>query len=305
MFLSPIHSRNSFSRKTSTTSSSTESTNCDLVATQSNDSSTNLFSLSLSLCMTDKLNQIDEKKSKTTIPLDVPSSLDRSSYSFNGCDSGYSDVWTTISSSSYCQHSDRSSDVSMFTDPSIISSRKLSIDSAILVDSAVNGRCSDGCLQKRIHRNMSTSFENNSSGNDFIGYFNENTISINPSNSSISSESMLRRNSDQCETRSNPEFIKNKHTNFSKERLKLPTHLHCRNPHATARTKATQRRSKIGLAICIRFSDSVEDEMELFCSEHIVLLESMLCRLRAAAEIAYGNHKKFHQVCILCTQHSR
>lgn len=43
-------------------------------------------------------------------------------------------------------------------------------------------------------------------------------------------------------------------------------------------------------------SESFEEEMELFCSEHIALLESMLSRLRASTELAYINHKNFLQV---------
>lgn len=258
-------------------------------------SQTNSFSLSLSLCMTDKLTDLDEKKqSVSTIPLDVPSSLDRSNYTFSGCDSGYSgtDMWAAMSSSSYGLRSDRSSVVSMFsTDPSIVSSRKLSVDSAILVDAAMNGRSSDGCLQRRIRRNVSTSFEHSLSGNgfDFIGYFDESQDNVPTAN--IPS-SMVRRHSDQCESRSNPEMIRRR-KNSGKESLK-PPHIHFSS--YTPRSKTLQRRSKIGLAVCIRFSESAEEEMQLFCSEHIALLESMLCRLRAAAETAYLNQKRFHQV---------
>lgn len=34
-------------------------------------------------------------------------------------------------------------------------------------------------------------------------------------------------------------------------------------------------------------------DMRTFCSEHIVLFESMLCRLRATAETAYNNRQNF------------
>lgn len=267
--------------------------NCDSKPNQSTKSnSSNSFSLSLSLCVTDKLNDLNEKQS--TIPLDVPLTLEQNSYAFSGCDSGYSgiDLWATMSNSSYYHpQSDGSSVASMFsTDPSILnSSRKLSVDSAILVDAAMSGRSSDGCLQRRILRNLSTSFENNLSRSDFIGYFDENQMINNQS-----SIPMIRRHSEHCgESVSNPELVR-KRKNTGKDNLK-PPQLHFSS--YTPRTKvASQRRSKIGLAVCIRFSESVEDEMQLFCSEHIALLESMLCRLRAAAEMAYGNQKKFHQV---------
>lgn len=271
-----------------------ESKNRDLIINQLHENSVNSFSLSLSLCMANKLTESNEKKGTTasTVPLDVPSSLDRGSYEFSGCDSGYSgaDMWTNMSGSPYGIRSDQSSVVSLFsTDPSIVSSRKLSIDSAIVVDAAMNGRSSDGCLQRRILRNLSTSFENNLSGNDFIGYFDESRgdrkINSVPS-------SMPRRNSEQYESRSNPEMIRRR-KNSGKECLK-PPHIHFSS--CMPRSKTAQRRSKIGLAVCISFSESVEEEMQLFCSEHIALLESMLCRLRAAAETAYMNQKKFHQV---------
>lgn len=309
VFLSPIYPKNSFCRGTSANDvkRAENSTNCDANANananadanananqSSADNSSNSFSLSLSLCMTDNASELNEKKqTATTIPLDCPSSLD-SSYAFSGCDSGYSgtDLWGTMSSSSCGFRSDGSSSVaSMFsTDPSIVSSRKLSVDSAIIVDAAMNGRSSDGCLQRRIRRNMSTSFENNLSRNDFIGYFGESQE--NGSSASSIPASMVRRHSDQCESRSNPEMVRRRKT-AGKESLKPPK-IHFSS--YTPRPKASQRRSKIGLAVCIRFSESAEEEMQLFCSEHIALLESMLCRLRAAAEIAYLNQKRFHQV---------
>lgn len=266
-----------------------ESGNVDVLANQSSNS----FSLSLSLCMTDKLNDTNDKKQTVpTNPLDVPASPSgRSNCAFSGCDSGYSgtDMWTKMSSSSYGYRSNRSSVVSMFsTDPSIVSSRKLSVDSAILVDAALNGRSSDGCLQRRIQRNMSTSFENSVSGNDFIGYFDE-CRNVNCSVASIPG-SMVRRHSDHC--KSNPEMIRRR-KNSGKDSLK-PTSIHFSS--YTPRTKNSQRRSKIGLAVCIRFSESAEEEMQLFCSEHIALLESMLCRLRAAAESAFLNQKRFLEV---------
>lgn len=265
-----------------------ESGNCE---TQSNQSKS--FSVSLSLCMTDKLTDVNNKQQAVaTNPLDVPSSLDSNNYAFSGCDSGYSgtDIWTKMSNSSYGYRSNRSSVVSMFsTDPSIVSSRKLSVDSAILVDAALNGRSSDGCLQRRIRRNMSTSFENNLSRNDFIGYFDE---CIRDQSSVNIPGSIVRRHSDQCESRSNPEMIRQR-KNSGKDCLK-PTTIHFSS--YTPRSKNSQRRSKIGLAVCIRFSESAEEEMQLFCSEHIALLESMLCRLRAAAETAYLNQKRFLEV---------
>lgn len=309
VFLSPTQPRASFSRATNSNRTSFDSTNCDLGSFDTN--SMNLFTLSLSLCVSDNLNQLTDKitTEDATIPLDVPASstvieenadLDRS-YAYSGCDSGYcgTDVWTTASGSSYYQRSARSSIASVFsTDPSGTSSRKLSIDSAILVDAALNGRITDGCLQRRIRRNMSTSFENNYSGNDFIGYFSDNRKQNSKSNTGMNNNTnnnlgvpIARRFSDQSESRSNPEMMR-KRKGSSKDSLRPPA------PHFSSYTPKPKsaRRSKIGLAVCITFSKATEDEMQLFCSEHIALLESMLCRLRAVAETAYVNHKEFHQV---------
>lgn len=290
VFLSPICPKKSFCRGTSSNDiKRNENVNAETTASQSNSNSANSFSLSLSLCTTDKLTDMDRK----TNPLDVPSSSERLNYAYSDCDSGHysgTDIWTA---SSCGYRSDRSSVVSMFsTDPSIVSSRKLSVDSAILVDAAMNGRSSDGCLQRRILRNLSTSFENSISGNDIIGYFDESKSNNNRSTVSVPG-SMVRRHSDQCESKSNPEMVRRRKTG-AKECLK-PPNIHFSS--YTPRTKSSQQRSKIGLAVCIRYSDSAEEEMQLFCSEHIALLESMLCRLRAAAESAYMNQKKFHQVC--------
>lgn len=251
----------------------------------------------LSLCLADKLDHLNgNHELNSTIPLDVPSPLDHNSFELSCCDSGYlgADIWTKMSNSSYHpSHSNGNSTASIFsTDSSIVSSRKLSIDSAILVDAAMNGRTSDGCLQRRILRNLSTSFENNLSRNDVIGYFDDNQILANRSNLSMPN-SMVRRHSEHHgESTSNPEMAT---TRIIKARDSLKPPQVNVSSHKL-RTKTSQRRSKIGLAVCIRFSESVEEEMQSFCSEHIALLESMLCRLRADAELAYGNQKRFHQV---------
>lgn len=242
-----------------------------------------------------------QQQSVSTIPLDVPaaSSFDHpSNNTFSGCDSGFSgtDLWTTMSNSSiYGYRSDQDSVLSTFsTDPSISSSRKLSVDSAILVDAAINGRSTDGCLQRRIQRNMSTSFENSLSKSDFVGYFDECKMH-HRSTASIPG-SMACQHTVQCnESRSNPEMQRRRK---NKDASKLSAvHFSSYTPRSKP---ASQRRSKIGLAVCIRFSESVEEEMQLFCSEHIALLESMLCRLRAGAESAFLNQKRFYQVRFSC-----
>lgn len=296
VFLSPTYSRisSSCSGGSSSTSASNNGgsqppklSNCDSIVMERNSSF--------------------EGCNRSTNPLDVPLSLsssmtmtnDENGRTYSHCDSGFggTDVWMSSESqasqsSSYWPQSGRSSIASVFSnDPYGHSSgRKLSVDSAILVDAVINGRSSDGCMQRRILRNMSTSFENHFANNDFIGFFADHQNS-----SSTPSSMTTRRFSDLGgESRSNPEMVR-KRKNSSKESLRLPP------PHFSSYTttkgkSSTTRRSKIGLAVCITFSDSSEEEMQLFCSEHIALLESMLYRLRTAAEAAYVNHKKFHQV---------
>lgn len=249
------------------------------------------------MCLADKLDSLNGNHDlNSSVPLDVPSTLDHNSFELSGCDSGYSraDVWAKMSSPLF--HPSRSngnSTVSIFsTDPSIVSSRKLSIASAISVDAAMKGRNSNGCLQRRILRNLSTSFENNLSRNDVIGYFDESQILTDRSNLSIPN-SMVRRHSDlHGESINNPGMASIRLTK-AKDGFKPPK---VNFSSRKLRTKTSKRRSKMGLAVCIRFSESVEDEMQSFCSEHIALLESMLCRLRVDAESACVNQKRFYQV---------
>ncbi|XP_068143272.1 LOW QUALITY PROTEIN: folliculin-interacting protein 1 [Drosophila tropicalis] len=238
-----------------------------------------------------------------TPPLDVPS-LDQQSLSINSSsqdsssgprysstysnatDSGYSanasgDQW------SYQYSSTRSSLGSVLSSSDQSQSaadamRKLSMDSAVYYATGsphLDEFASDGCLQRRISRNLRTSFENEHSKNDFIGFLSDN---YGPSGvggggngggsegSSMAPPQYRRASYSANESRSNPEIGR--------------------------RQANLRRRAKLGLAVCITMSESFEEEMELFCSEHIALLESMLSRLRASTEHAYINHKNFLQI---------
>lgn len=243
-----------------------------------------------------------EKFSLLSCPLDVP--LDQQSiYTLNSestsgprssstystvTDSGYSsnsrsqmssDQWSGINS---YQYSTRSSLGSVLSDQSD-SMRKHSLDSAYFLPSnhPYLEANSDSSLQRRICRNLRTSFENENSMTDFIGFKSDQYPFSSASAAVGGSEGtgMMRRAS-YCttETRSNPEVMKRRDV---------------------AVMKSLAKRAKLGLAICITLSDSFEEEMEQFCSEHIALLESMLSRLRASTERAYLNHKDFWKVCIL------
>ncbi|GAB0096193.1 folliculin-interacting protein 2 [Sergentomyia squamirostris] len=246
-------------------------------------SSMNSVSLSFSLC-------VDNPSDKSN-PLDVPpppASDDNRLYgTYSACDSGYSgtDPWNT-SVSSYCpMSSTRSSFGSVYSDQEGTSLRKLSIDSSILDGGYSSGmaKASDGSLQRRILRNISTSFENRQSMSDFIGYIGDNYPAGMGSDNCVMGR--LRRNSEIVENRNKPEMVRRKTTSGDGIAAHIPPHLQ----------RHSSRKARLGLAVCITLTDSVENDMRTFCSEHIVLFESMLCRLRAAAETAYNNRQNFFQ----------
>ncbi|XP_030385296.1 folliculin-interacting protein 2 isoform X2 [Scaptodrosophila lebanonensis] len=234
-----------------------------------------------------------------TSPLDVPGP-DQQSLSINSADSGprFSSTYSNATDSGYSglsssrsgsgggtsgpyssdqwsyQYSTRSSLGSVLSDQSD-PVRKLSMDSALFPSSPhLEEFANDGCLVRRISRNLRTSFEYENSQNDFIGFLSDN-YDLNPTTGGSEGGGMgapQYRRASYCttETRSNPEMGK--------------------------RQASIKKRAKLGLAVCIIMSESFEEEMELFCSEHIALLESMLSRLRASTELAYLNHKNFLQV---------
>ncbi|XP_073837106.1 uncharacterized protein isoform X2 [Musca autumnalis] len=246
-------------------------------------------------------------------PLDVPSidqqsiltstesTADSSGHRFSsiystGTDSGYSglsrgggtgsssDQW----SASY-QYSTRSSLGSVMSEQSE-RVRKCSIDSNIYPGSSCSGSTnamgisSDGSLQRRISRNIVTSFENENSMNDLIGFVTDNYANIAPGPGGSEGLNLgVRPHSSYTtpttnESRSNPEMGRRREIGSSNL------------------MKSASRRARLGLAVCITMSESFEEEMELFCSEHIALFESMLSRLRASTERAYIHHSSFLQI---------
>ncbi|KAM7359085.1 uncharacterized protein ACRADG_003814 isoform 2-T4 [Cochliomyia hominivorax] len=255
------------------------------------------------------LTPSDLSSSIVSSPLDVPSvdqqSLLTSSESAadsgprfsstysTGNDSGYSalsrgqlssDQW----SASY-QYSTRSSLGSVTSESERV--RKFSVDSNFFGGNSPGSSnilelSSDNSLQRRISRNMMTSFENENSMNDLIGFVTDNYTNLQGTTATTTnhagSEGMNllvnnpRGNYCPSESRSNPEMGKRRE-----------------NAH---NMKSNTRRARLGLAVCITMSESFEEEMELFCSEHIALLESMLSRLRASTERAYIHHNQFLQI---------
>lgn len=213
-------------------------------------------------------------KRNSTLAVDVPElSLDSAS-SHNYPDSGFQDPWTTITSASSYQYSTRSSIGSILSDNE--SFRKGSLDSSYM-SSTFSSKSSDGSLQRRISRNLWTSFENRNSVSDFIGFIGDNSQSP-PTGGSEGcvTSAKYRQQLDTQETHSNPEMIR------------------CRR----ASVQRPIRKEKLGLALCITMSESFQEEMEQYCCEHMALFESMLCRLRAQVEQAYLRRKDFFQVSI-------
>ncbi|XP_037807172.1 uncharacterized protein LOC119600753 isoform X1 [Lucilia sericata] len=250
------------------------------------------------------LTPSDLSSSVVSSPLDVPS-IDQQSLLTNsesaadsgprfsstystGNDSGYSalsrgqlssDQW----SASY-QYSTRSSLGSVTSESERV--RKFSMDSNFFGGSSPGSSqflelSSDGSLQRRISRNMMTSFENENSMNDLIGFVTDNYTNVATTTHGGSEGMNLAVNNPRAnycpsESRSNPEMGKRRE-----------------NAH---NMKSNSRRARLGLAVCVTMSESFEEEMELFCSEHIALLESMLSRLRASTERAYIHHSQFLQI---------
>ncbi|XP_039963072.1 folliculin-interacting protein 1 isoform X1 [Bactrocera tryoni] len=244
-----------------------------------------------------------DRNSFITSPLDVPDQQSLSTASDGGradsvprlsstystvTDSGYdgmsrsqmsSDQW----SASY-QYSTRSSLGSMSSEQ-IDTLQKYNFESIYFAYTPLfDDNTSDGSLQRRISRNLRTSFENEHAINDLIGFISDNYSSTGNSNCGGSEGGNMgvpnyrRASYSANESRSNPEIGRRRDTLSS------------------VGGKPSHRRAKLGLAVCITMSESFEEEMELFCSEHIALLESMLGRLRACTERAYINHKEFYQI---------
>lgn len=281
VFLTPLPT-NTFNNNSSDSSYNT--TTSDISSMDTN--SLNSISLSLSLCVSDNIQLMGDKF--RTTPLDVPSSLDISDsrcMAYSAGDSGYSgtDPWNGFPLSS-----GRSSFGSMYSD--VENQRKLSIDSTATHNTDYQKPSNEANFQRRVLKNMSTSFENRASVSDLIGFIGDNYINNGNGSNGIGGSDgcvpKLRRNSEAIDNRSNPEM-----------KRRRPGIIEQNGYHSLHNgNRSNMRRAKLGLAVCITLNESVEKEMEIFCSEHIALLESMLCRLRATAENAYINRQNFIQI---------
>ncbi|KAH8366068.1 hypothetical protein KR093_008830, partial [Drosophila rubida] len=267
--------------------------------------SVNSFSMPFSV-------SVGGRQMSLTPPLDVPASTaaaDQQSLSIadsgprfsstysNATDSGYSasasgsgsgtgGAYSSGDQWSY-QYSTRSSLGSVLSDQSD-AMRKLSLDDWTFFASSpqLDEFASDGCLQRRISRNLRTSFEYEHSKHDFIGFLSDNVQLNGGGGGGSAGHQAATAGGSEGGGMAPPQYRRASYcANESRS-----------NPEMGRRQANQRRRHKLGLALCITMSESFEEEMELFCSEHIALLESMLSRLRASTEHAYINHKNFLQI---------
>lgn len=196
----------------------------------------------------------------------------------SGMDSGYggTDPWaTSVSSSRHPLSSHRSSLASISSDFDCF--RRLSTDiSAELPQPMSVSDCSQyGSFNRRVTKNLSTSFENRLSLADHIGHVDD----LSQTGSTCTSSQVTA--SDGCvggRNRRNSETIElNRRKAFSGEVLSTATNYHGKPP---------SKKARLGLALYIQLDDGLLHEMEAYCSEHMSIFESMLCRLRVAAENA-------------------
>lgn len=229
-----------------------------------------------------------------TNPLDVPTalSLDNDDFKFisqsMGDSSGYntsiynsSELWCGASNAQkYPFSSARSSLASIYSDIEN-HSRKLSISSSV----SEYPSCDVGHLNRRIMKNLSTSFENVSTITENMSMITENNYYT------VCGASNLTGLSDGCVTklRRNSEVVDTRRKATSGDALSSNSStLHHRS-----------KRPRLAVAICINMSECMENEMFIFCSEHMALLEQMIYRLRASAENAYINRTHFQHVSLI------
>ena len=282
VFLAPV-------QPYSSTSSSSTNTNSSSAHTHSSNYGSDLISeISGSISETNSLNSFSVSESANnmgmkTIPLDVPTalSLDNDDFKFIsqsiGDSSGYNSSELWAAQQRYPYSSARSSLASIYSDIET-HSRKMSISSSV----SEYPSCEFGHFNRRIMKNLSTSFENVSTITENMSNIIENnyytvTGASNIVGLSDGCVSKLRRNSEVVETR--------RKTTSGDALSSNSSTLH----HRT-------KRPRLAVAVCINMSECMEHEMLMFCSEHMALLEQMIYRLRTAAENAYINRQNFLQV---------
>ncbi|XP_063698722.1 folliculin-interacting protein 2 [Culicoides brevitarsis] len=244
---------------------------------------TSVNSLSLSICVKSDL--------ALSHPLDVPEehhATQNPEVRGSTGDSGYSgtDPWTATSTTS-SRVSNRSSLASVFSDLDISHhGRKHSIDSTAALMPETNN--SSGNIQRRISRHVSTSMENRFTNPDLVGqlgeYYMTNVVNCSASELSVP---RIRRNSEICpppQERGTSSDIRSKRKAISGDVL------------ANSSRRSSARRPRLGIAVIFMLNKGENREMKLFCSEHMLMLEGMINRLRMAVENAYISRQRFLQI---------
>lgn len=283
VFLAPVQSFSSSSSSSTNTHSSSGQTHAS-----SNYGSDMMSEISGSISETNSLNSFSVSESAHNVslrtnPLDVPTalSLDNDDFKFisqsMGDSSGYnsSELWCGASNAQkYPFSSARSSLASIYSDMEN-HSRKLSISSSV----SEYPSCDVGHLNRRIMKNLSTSFENVSTITENMSMISENNYYT------VCGASNMTGLSDGCVTklRRNSEVVDTRRKATSGDALSSTLHHRSKRP-------------RLAVAICINMSECMENEMFIFCSEHMALLEQMIYRLRASAENAYINRTHFQHV---------
>uniref|UniRef100_A0A182S9X0 UDENN FNIP1/2-type domain-containing protein n=1 Tax=Anopheles maculatus TaxID=74869 RepID=A0A182S9X0_9DIPT len=218
----------------------------------------------------------------------------------SGVDSGYggTDPWG-LSGSGSSRHpassSHRSSLSSIYSDFDCI--RRMSTDN-FSMDIPPPPNCvsledchSYGSFHRRVSKNLSTSFENRHTIADHVGHLDElgqmmsgngvgqHTTATNATASDGCVVSRNRRNSETMEL--------NRRKAYSGELLSTATNY---------QGKAPSKKQRLGVAVCIRLNDVMLQDTDTFCSEHMTVFESILCRVRVAVEKAYIRWRLFLQI---------
>lgn len=191
-------------------------------------------------------------------------------------DSGYSgtDPWATSNSS---RISNRSSVTSMFSE----TERKLSMDMPTDITNfdEIKPRSSFGSMQRRVNRHLSTSLENRLASADYIGQIGEQGSYF--SSASELSGPKMRRYSEIVE-KNLPDVRKRKVVSGDA----LPVR------------KCNSRRPRLGIAVFLKLNKGYENDLKLFCSEHMVMLEGMVNRVRASVDSAYTSRQNFIHIMV-------
>lgn len=286
VFLAPIQMMNGHTSRHSQTTRLNIASGEPLDAVSTEASSVN--SLSLSICVKSDM--------ALSHPLDVPEDQTGSTEVRNSTnqqcstgDSGYSgtDPWTATSTTS-SRVSNRSSLASVFSDLDISHhGRKHSVDSmpggAGMPDNGMTSG-SSGNIQRRISRHLSTSMENRFTYPDLVGQLGEYYMSTHNVTASELSVPRIRRNSEIVPPERNTAPDVRKRKAVSGDVL------------ATGSRRSSARRPRLGIAVMFTLNKTHTKEMKLFCSEHMLMLEGMINRLRMAVEMAYISRQKFLQI---------